>query len=140
MALINLTPHAIQVYGKAGFVNLEQVNPTTWIADGVEGDPISSLSSRGMARISTITSEVKTYVEGCPVVQTEYGLIEGLPEELSAEDYLVVSLPTQQNALQSGHPLATAGMLLAPYGVVRKRDNGSIVLGCMGFTQPAPKE
>ncbi|NCO32088.1 hypothetical protein GW891_04945, partial [bacterium] len=33
MTIINLTPHGVQVYNEDQFVGLEQVNPTTWVAD-----------------------------------------------------------------------------------------------------------
>lgn len=131
MAFINLTPHAVQVFAETQFVGLEQVNPMTWVADGVEGVAIAEYSSKGLLRISTKTVEAEA-VEGVPMVATEYGDLTGVPESVSEDDLLIVSLPAKNMAMAAGHPLA--GRMVSPYKVVRSRENGSLVLGCMGFT------
>lgn len=135
MAVINLTPHSVQVYGQDQFVNLEQVNPTTWVADAVSGDPIEAYLSHGVARIDTKVSHVSAS-DSChlpgQVVVTEYGAATGIPEWTTEQDTLIVSLPMKSMAAASGHPLAR--VMVSPYKVVRSRANGSLVLGCMGFT------
>jgi hypothetical protein len=138
MAVINLTPHAVQVYAEGQFINLEQVNPTTWVADGVEGVPLAEYPSHGVARISTKTTPVESWDKdlhktGCLFVKTEYGEATGIPEDLDYSETLIVSLPMQSMAKAAG--LGTAHLMVSPYKVVRSRENGSLVLGCMGFTQ-----
>lgn len=128
---INLTPHSVQVYSPSQFAGLEQVNPTTQIADEVTGEPILDLPSSGSARISTKTED-SGFMDGVAMYKTAYGEAQGIPEDLPDDALLVVSLPMQSMAKQSGHPLADR--MVAPYGVVRSRANGSIVLGCQGFT------
>lgn len=131
MSFINLTPHAVQVFAKTQFVGLEQVNPTTWVADGVEGKAIAEFASEGILRISTNTVEAAD-IEGIPMAATEYGELIGVPEGVSESDRLIVSLPAKSMAVAAGHPLAK--QMVSPYKVVRSKENGSLVLGCMGFT------
>lgn len=131
MAVINLTPHSIQVYAESQFVNLEQKNPTTWVADGVQGQPLAEFESQGCLRITTNTVPTDS-VDAIPMVATEYGELTGVPKAVSEEDRLIVSLPAQSMAKSARFPLAS--QMVAPYRVVRSRENGSIVLGCMGFT------
>jgi hypothetical protein len=131
MAVINLTPHSVQVYSADQFVNLEQVNPTTWVADSVEGEPVASYESQGVARISTsVEPKVNDALAG-QVVETVYGEITGL-EAAQPGDTLIVSLPTKSMATAAG--LVAAKYMVSPYKVVRSSENGSLVLGCMGFT------
>lgn len=78
MAVINLTPHSVEVFNADQFINLEQTNPTTWVADGVNGDPIKSYPSSGMLRISTSTIDANP-VDGIPAVATSYGELTGVP-------------------------------------------------------------
>jgi hypothetical protein len=66
------------------------------------------------------------------MVATEYGELTGVPEGVTQDDRLIVSLPAKSTAVAAGHPLA--GQMVSPYKVVRSRGNGSLVLGCMGFT------
>ena len=131
MSFINLTPHAVQVYKEAQFVGLEQVNPTTWVADGVQGKPVAEFESAGILRISTETVG-QLPIDGVPMVATKYGELTGAPEGVMQNDRLIVSLPAKSMAVAAGHPLA--GQMVSPYKVVRSRENGSLVLGCMGFT------
>jgi hypothetical protein len=132
MGFINLTPHSIEVFPVSAFVGLEQSNPTTWVADSVEQSGlVASFESKGVARISVSTVDGEP-IEGIPTVRTTYGDAIGIPDEIGADDVLIVSLPMQSMAKASGHPLA--GQMVAPYQVVRSRANGSMVLGCVGFT------
>jgi hypothetical protein len=135
MTVINLTPHSVEVYAQSQFINLEQVNPTTWVADGVEGDPIQAYASEGVARIDTKVSHVSAS-DSChlpgQVVVTEYGEASGIPEGTTDQNTLIVSLPMKSMAAAAGHPLAQ--VMVSPYKVVRDRAKGSLVLGCMGFT------
>ena len=131
MTVINLTPHAVHVYEASQFVGLEQSNPTTWLADGVIGDPIAEYPSNGVARIATQTRPVQSFLPG-ETVETAYEQATGIPEDLDGTEVLIVSLPMQSMARQAG--LDSAGQMVAPYKVVRLRSNPSQVLGCMGFT------
>ena len=129
---INLTPHQIIVYSPDQFTNLTQSNPTTWVADGVNGDPILSLLPSGkVARIDT-TTKLKRIVNNIPVYVTTYGDIVGLPDNIGDKAILVVSLPTVSNAKAVNHPLLD--ILVSPYQVVRLSSNTSQTLGCTGFT------
>lgn len=134
MAVVNLTPHSVEVFEESQFVNLEKVNPTTWVADGVEGAPIASYPSQGVARISTSVQVVEPipaeWIAG-ELVETVYGEITGL-DSVKPGDFIIVSLPTKSMAATAG--LASAKAMVSPYKVVRSRENGSLVLGCMGFT------
>jgi len=133
MTILNLTPHPINVYSETSFVNLEKVNPTTWVADGVEGEGLAIFESVGSVRIATETVE-QTPLEGIPVVATSYGEIEGIPDTaVLGVDMLIVSLPAQSMAKSSRAEWAYS--MFAPYKVVRLRSNTSQVLGCMGFTR-----
>ncbi|MGL5061362.1 MAG: hypothetical protein ACRC62_15420 [Microcoleus sp.] len=131
MSFINLTPHSVEVYAEIAFINLEQVNPTTWVADSIEGTAIMSIESSGSARISTSTVEAGV-VDNVPMVATQYGEAMGIPADVAPGDLLIVSLPMQSMMKASNHALA--GQAVAPYKVVRLRSNTSTVLGCMGFT------
>jgi hypothetical protein len=133
MNYINLTPHVITVYAPNQFINLAQTNPTTWVADGVDGDAILSLPPTGkVARIDTTTA-LKGIVDGIPIYDTTYGDIGGLPDNIGDGDILIVSLPTVSNAKAVNHPLTS--ILVSPYQVVRLASNTSISLGCTGFTR-----
>jgi hypothetical protein len=131
MKVINLTPHPIEVFAAEQFTGLEQVNPTTWVADGVEGEPVASYPSDGVARISVSTEAVSSKLPG-ETVTTEYGEATGIPEGLDGSEVLIVSLPMQSMAKQA--KLFQASQMVAPYKVVRLKASGSVVLGCMGFT------
>lgn len=131
MRVINLTPHSVDLYVEAQFVNLEQLNPTTWVADSVEGEPTAKYDSQGVARIDVSTKTVESELPG-QTVATFYGEATGIPESVEEGDVLIVSLPMKSMAMTSNHPLAP--QMVSPYKVVRSRENGSVVLGCMGFT------
>lgn len=131
MAIFNLCPHSFDLYEESQFLNLQQLNPTTWVADGVEGSPKLSISSSGSIRIATSTVEGKP-VESIPTVKTEYGDAIGVPEGVGENDILIVSLPAQSMAKAAGHPLAA--QMGSPYKVVRLAQNTSTVLGCMGLS------
>jgi hypothetical protein len=131
MRYINLTPHPISVYNGSQFVNLVQINPTTWVADAVNGDSILSIDSTGVARISTSTKIINN-VNGIDFYATTYGDIVGIPDDIDSDDILVVSLPTVSNAKASNHALAN--QLVSPWGVVRLASDPNQVLGCQGFT------
>ena len=129
---INLTPHSIEVYSAAAFTKLEQTNPTTWVADSVDKtQAIATYESQGVARIQTTTKELQAINE-VPMVTTTYGEATGIPSGFYRDTKIIVSLPMQSMARASNHPLAN--VMVAPYQVVRQKDNGSVVLGCMGFT------
>lgn len=130
--IIAATNHDIHVYPEVAFVNLEQTNLTTWVADSVdESKIIAHFRSSGNARIDTKTQEVES-VQGIPSVKTIYGELVGIPSIDPDEDVLIVSLPTQSMAKLANHPLAKA--MASPFKVVRLRSNTSTVLGCMGLS------
>ena len=131
MAIINLCPHNFDVYNESQFTNLEQTNATTWVADNVEGKAVLSIPSSGSIRIATTTVEGNP-VQGIPTVVTQYGEAVGIPNNVTNDDTLVVSLPAQSMAKAANHPLAA--QMGSPYKVVRLRSNTSTVLGCMGLS------
>ena len=137
---INMTPHSIEVYPAAAFSGLEQVNSTTWVADSVDKtQAIATYESQGVARIETEVKQLEFHSSkaGVPMVATTYGKATGIPDNYyqipnNLLPWFIVSLPMQSMARASNHPLAN--VMVAPYQVVRQKDNGSVVLGCMGFT------
>jgi hypothetical protein len=132
MSIKNYMPHSFDVFTKSQFINLEQTNPTTWIADGVEGNAIVSVPSQGSVRMSTSTQELGVDSNGVPVYNTVYGELTGFPTELEEGDVVLVSLPVVSMMKASGHPLSA--FVASPYNAVRLRSNTSTVLGCMGYT------
>jgi hypothetical protein len=132
MTIRNLTPHSVDFYSESAFQGLEQLSPTTWVADSVSGSAILSVESEGMLRIATSTTEANP-IEGIPTVVTVYGNVTGVPDNVSPDDVLVVSLPALSMATAAGHPLAS--QMMAPYKVVRQRGNTSTALGAMGLTK-----
>jgi hypothetical protein len=132
MSIINCTSHKITVFPAEAFSELEQINPTTWLADSVdESLAIASFAPGDKeARIATTTTDGEP-IAGIPTVQTKYGELTGVPP-IEEGNYLIVSLPTQSMGRTSGHPLAS--QMMSPHKVVRLRSNSSTVLGCMGFT------
>jgi hypothetical protein len=83
MTIRNFTPHSFDVYCQSQFMNFEQVSPTTFIADGVEGEPILSLPSEGSVRIATSTEELGIDSNGVPAFKTVYGEASGFPTDLN---------------------------------------------------------
>lgn len=132
---INLTSHSIDVYNVDQFINLKQLNPTTWVADSVDGDAILSLPSQGNARID-VTTDFYLSIDGINIYTSFYGDINITGFDISTiavDDLLIVSLPVVSNAKLSNHPLSS--QLVSPFQVVRKADNTSAILGCTGFTK-----
>lgn len=132
MTIRNFTPHSFDVYCQSQFMNFEQVSPTTFIADGVEGEPILSLPSEGSVRIATSTEELGIDSNGVPAFKTVYGEASGFPTDLNEGDVVIVSLPVVSSLNASGSPLAKYAA--SPYKAVRLRSNTSQVLGALGYT------
>lgn len=132
MTIRNFTPHFFDVYAQSQFVGFEQVNPTTFVADGVEGDAILSLPSEGSVRIATSTQELGVDASGVPAYKTVYGEASGFPLDLNDGDVVIVSLPVVSSLNASGSPLAKYAA--SPYKAVRLRSNTSQVLGALGYT------
>lgn len=132
MTIRNFMPHSFDAYKEKQFVNLEQLNPTTWIADGVEGEPIISVPSEGSVRMSTTTGQVGVDEYGLPIYKTVYGEATGFPTDLKEGDVVLVSLPVVSSMNASGHPLAA--FAASPYKAVRLRSNTSTVLGAVSYT------
>ena len=132
MTIRNLLPHSADFYSESAFQGLEQINPSTWVADSVEGPALLSIPSEGMLRISTSTTEAEP-IAGIPTVVTAYGAVTGVPEDVSPDDVLVVSLPALSMAVAARHWLVR--QMVAPHKVVRQRGNTGTVLGAMGLTK-----
>ena len=132
MAVFNLCPHSFDLFKEDQFVNLQQLNPTTWVADGVDGVSIVTLPSEGSIRIATSTVEIEPIDGNIPSVKTEYGDAVDIPDFIKPHDILIVSLPAQSMAKAANHPLAA--QMGSPYKVVRLASNTSTVLGCMGLS------
>ena len=133
---INLTPHDIDVFTESAFQGLTQVNPSTWVADSVfPGQSIGAFppAIKGGARIATTTIVLPHGPGDIPLVATEYGLPIGIPDNVQPEDILIVSLPMLSMLKEASHPLTS--QCVSPWKVVRSSSNGSVVLGCMGFTK-----
>ena len=131
MSFINLTSHSIQIFDKENFVNLVETKPGSLVADSVEGEPILSVASSGEARIAMKT-ELLPSMDGVQMFKTEYSDLIGIPEGISEDDILIVSLATKSNTNASGHPLAK--QMVSPYRVVRLTSNTSQILGAIGLT------
>ena len=131
MRVINLVPVTVDVYNESQFINLERLNKITWVSDGTVGKAIATYPSQGSAWIDTEAVAVNSYLPG-EVVQTTYGEATGIPDNLTGDEVLIVSLPMQSMAKSAGIPESI--QMVAPYKVVRLRSNTSQVLGCMGFT------
>jgi hypothetical protein len=133
MTIINLTPHAVNVYPREAFAGLSQLNPTTWIAESVdETKEIKNFPSVGSCRISVEVVD-STPIEGIATVGTKYGNLHGIPETVEDTDTLIVSLPTKMMAQASGHHRSS--QMVSPHEVVRLATDTSAVLGCMGFAR-----
>jgi hypothetical protein len=121
--IINLTPHAIDVYGP------EVATP---VADGQR--PTLSIAPEPVpARIDEVVVDEgglapRTGAEAVPVIFVEYGHVTGLPP-VRPKTWYVVSLPVA---------LALPGRrdLLVPYRQVRNA--AGTVVGCRGLARPMP--
>jgi hypothetical protein len=130
--IINCTPHDVVIASEENFTNLEQLNPTTWVADGIQGEA-RIIKSSGNVRISVVTVESGS-VENIPLVESKYGDISGIPDNANpATDILIVSLPVVSMIKAKGGEWSNS--VVSPYKVVRNRANTSEVLGCMGLTK-----
>jgi len=125
-------PHSFDVYNESQFVGLEAINPTTWVADSVEGSPIVSLPSSGSVRMATSTTPMGVDEKGIATFKTVYGEPAGFPQDLVEGDVVIVSLPVVSMMHAANHPLAQ--YVASPYKAVRLKSNTSTVLGCMGYT------
>jgi len=123
--ILNYTPHSIDVYRR------QDVIPDTgrgFVARHGRG-PVFVIPSAGIARAMSSESPAGT-VDGIPLVEVQYGRLEGLPKP-SLGVYLVVSAITAQAARAQGRD--TSDLLLTT-GLVRDAD-GRIV-GCTAFARP----
>lgn len=119
--VINLTPHAINLYKLEDCAISAQGNYKTLILkEGVT--PMMVLPSEGVARATQTKKQIDT-IEGIPVNATVYGDVEGLPEP-SQDTFYVVSALTAQAAKGRND-------LLIVDSTVRDKD-GRIV-GCTAF-------
>ncbi len=131
MTIRVFVPHSFDVYKQDQFVNLELVKGS-YIADGVEGDPIFSAESEGSIRMPPTTESLGVDSNGVAAYKTVYGEPQGFPTDLVEGDIVITSLPVVSNMNAVGHPMAS--FVASPYNVVRLRSNTSTVLGCMGYT------
>lgn len=105
IALINLTPHEINIYDAEG----ERL--------------LVSLPSKGEARCEVVRELSHHGMFGVPEFATAYGKVEGLPREVPGTTY-VVSLLVRQ-ALPHRLDLASPGELI--------RDDRGKPVGCKGL-------
>lgn len=126
MTIKVFVPHSFDVYAQDQFVNLELVKGS-YIADGVEGDPIFSAESEGSIRMPMTKEFLGNDTLGVPVYKTVYGEPDGFPTDLVEGDIVITSLPVLSNMNASGHPMAS--FVASPSDVVRLRSNTSTVLG-----------
>lgn len=119
--VINLTPHAINLYKLEDCAEITQGNYKTLILkEGVS--PMMVLPSEGVARATQTKKQIDT-IEGIPVNATVYGDVEGLPEPSQGTFYVVSALTAQAAKNRSD--------LLIVDSTVRDAD-GKIV-GCTAF-------
>lgn len=129
--IYNLTPHSIDIFPRADFVNLEEGK--VFLADGVFPDAKGhSFPSNGIARVTTAVFAVEDGRFPFPMFSTKWGELEGLPESVDDEDLLIVSPIFQSAAFKKAHPWAD--QMVCPHGAVRLRSNTSQILGCLGLT------
>lgn len=122
MTIINLTPHAINIYNESsvsGSVLIEGLLPERTI-----------LPSGVVARVS-VHEEFLDVLDGIPVYRSYYGSIEGLPAPEAGTFYIVSAL-TAAAAVASGRDCSD---LLTP--VKQVRDASGRVVGCLGFNKVA---
>jgi hypothetical protein len=87
-----------------------------------------SIPSSGSLRIGTSVESVPELPGNIPADRVVYSGLEGLPDDVGSNDILIVSMPAQSYAHGVGHPLADR--MVIPGGVVRKKGDGSKILGC----------
>lgn len=115
MKILNYTPHAVTVF------------------DG--HDPVATFAPVGLARVqseSVTLSELDFGgPETIPLKKVVFGEIEGLPEEIGADDYFIVSAITAQAAVKNGYKYADR--LLVVNEAVRNADGQ--IIGCRSFAR-----
>jgi hypothetical protein len=137
MKVINLTPHAVDIYSPEAFLDLQQIDARGWGASAVAGKPIVSFPSSGVAHISSCVKEASPLQldEGVevPLNNSVFLGLHGIPDDVKPGDILIVSMPTLMKAIEVNHPMATA--MCCPDKVVRDINNTSRVLGCLALIQ-----
>ena len=109
MALVNLTPHALNVLPR-------------------EGEGVTITPSGAVARVTTARAVVETLPGGIEVFQTTFGEVVGLPEPREGVRYVV-------SGMVAGHPsLRGRTDVLSPGELVRGADGQPI--GCRGLSRP----
>ena len=109
MKVVNLTPHGVTVFDDDGVV-------------------IKTYPSEGVARARQ-TNVIVGCLEGAPVVKTEFGEVDGLPEPTEGTVF-IVSIITANAAKTHGR---TTDDLLVTSGPVR--DDKGRVIGCRAFAR-----
>jgi hypothetical protein len=129
--VLNTCPHNINIFPEDAFINLKQINPTTWVADGVkeEAPLLAFYPSSGSSLRIGVESKPIGSIAGVPCYRAVYGELSGLPEE--EYDVIITSLPAVSNAKLKG--LAIAEKLCSPHQVVRLSTDTSVILGCTGL-------
>lgn len=144
MTVYNLVPHDVLIFREDQFINLEQVNQNSWIADDVFEKPIRTYFQSGtVLRINILNEEsIFFFDEIVPINLSRYASLvfitkegeEKINEEtIKEEDLLIVSLKTLENAKEIQHYLLQ--QMYSPFMVVRKRGEPSTVLGCVKVTR-----
>ena len=106
MQYVNLTPHAVTIIDDAGTVTAEY--PAT-------------------GQVARAGPQVVGDQDGVSLVS--YGDIVGIPDDVSPETILIVSLVTLLAAAASMHPLWNS--MVAPWQEVR--DSSGRIIGCRGL-------
>lgn len=101
MKFINLTPHNINV---------------------VTNGQTFSFPSNGLARVSTKQVQIGD-INGIPIFSTEYGQVEGLPDQEDGTIFIVSTLVRAQVPHRKD--------VFSPKGLVR--DENGAVIGCEGL-------
>jgi len=122
--ILNFTPHSIDVYRR------QDVLPDTGrgFVPRHGRKPVFIIPSSGLARAMASESPAGT-VDGIPLVEVQYGRLEGLPKP-TLGTWLVVSAITAQAARASGR---TTDDLLLTTGLVR--DGDGRIVGCTAFAR-----
>lgn len=128
MQLVNLTPHSINILSSLGLESDPKTRQLVASAGAVE--VLREIPSDGVARVA-VTTQPDGDVDGIPCQCPSYGEIDGLPE-YGENVFYIVSLLTVSAAKAHGR---TCADLLSPGRVVRDKDNGSRILGCLDLNR-----
>lgn len=125
MTLINATPHPITLVSRQG---IEQDNKKQFLAETVE--IIREIPPSGILSRVSMSNSSAGEIDGIAIESIIYGEIEGLPE-YQKDVYYIVSGIVAAAAAKIGRTDC-----LAPGGLVRDKNNPSVILGCLFLQKP----